>query len=119
MPLLLDIRRTHVLIDAMCEAKKKKFTVTKKVQVSPSCLRMQNNNKSLLHEVTFVGEGAVDYGGPRREFFRMLASDAAKSFFVGNDFMKFFFKMLFRLVCKYSGTTLIWKPLEQKKQACY
>ena len=41
-------------------------------------------------QVTFVGEGAVDYGGPRREFFRILASDAAKSFFVGNDFMKFF-----------------------------
>ena len=32
----------------------------------------------------------MDYGGPRREFFRLLASEAAESFFIGNDFMKFF-----------------------------
>ena len=30
-------------------------------------------------QVTFVGEGAVDAGGPRREFFRLLASSAADS----------------------------------------
>ena len=39
----------------------------------------------------FVGESALDYGGPRREFFRLLASDAAQSLFVGNDGMKFFY----------------------------
>ena len=37
--------------------------------------------------MTFVGEGAVDYG---REFFRLLVYDAAKSLFIGNDFVKFF-----------------------------
>ena len=31
-----------------------------------------------------MGEGAVYYGGPRTEFFQMLASDPANSFFVGN-----------------------------------
>lgn len=41
-------------------------------------------------KVTFVGEGAVDYGGPRREFFRLLASEAATKLLHGNDFRKFF-----------------------------
>ena len=31
--------------------------------------------------MTFVGEGAVDYGGPKKEFFRLLALEAAESFF--------------------------------------
>lgn len=33
-PLHLDIRRSHVLFDAMREAKKKKFTTSKMVQVN-------------------------------------------------------------------------------------
>ena len=33
----------------------------------------------------------MDYGGPRREFLRLLASDAAQSLLVGNYAMKFFY----------------------------
>ena len=33
-PLQIDVRRTHVLEDSMREAKKKKFTVFKKLQTS-------------------------------------------------------------------------------------
>lgn len=40
--------------------------------------------------MTFVGEGAVDNGGPRREFLRMLASEASELFFIGSDNVKFF-----------------------------
>ena len=38
----------------------------------------------------FVGEGAVDYGGPRREFFRLLALKAGDVFFEGTPTKKFF-----------------------------
>ena len=38
---------------------------------------------------TFIGEGAVDQGGPRREFFRLLALGAADRYFIGKDTMKF------------------------------
>ncbi len=44
----------------------------------------------LLPQVTFVGEGAVDSGGPRREFFRLLASEASNTLFIGNVTAKFF-----------------------------
>lgn len=40
-------------------------------------------------QVTFVGEGAIDSGGPRREFFRLLAVEGANRFFVGHR-SKFF-----------------------------
>ena len=43
--------------------------------------------------MTFVGEGAVDYGGPKKEFFRLLALEAAESFFsffLGTGSVKFF-----------------------------
>ena len=39
--------------------------------------------------MTFVGEGAVDSGGPRREFFRILGMEGARRLFVGNDTKKF------------------------------
>ena len=32
-----------------------------------------------MFQVQFVGEGAVDTGGPRREFFRLLAEHARES----------------------------------------
>lgn len=41
-------------------------------------------------KVRFVGEGAVDYGGPRREFFRLLGTEAQRTFFVGSHAYKFF-----------------------------
>ena len=39
----------------------------------------------------FVGEGAVDSGGPRREFFRLFAEDSKGHFFFGSTSTKFFF----------------------------
>ncbi len=37
-----------------------------------------------------VGEGAVDSGGPRREFFRLLASQVSNTLFIGNVKARFF-----------------------------
>ena len=37
----------------------------------------------------FVGEGAVDYGGPRREFFCLLALKAGDVFFEGTPTKSF------------------------------
>lgn len=36
-------------------------------------------------QISFVGEGAVDQGGPKREFFRLLAQAASKTFFKGSN----------------------------------
>ena len=40
--------------------------------------------------MTFVGEGAVDQGGPKREFFRLLAKEASETYFKGNKRARFF-----------------------------
>ena len=37
-----------------------------------------------------VGEGGIDYGGPRREFFRLLGNNARDNFFQGQQTFKFF-----------------------------
>ena len=37
-----------------------------------------------------MGEGALDYGGPRREFFRLLSHAARGAYFQGLDDCKFF-----------------------------
>ena len=39
-----------------------------------------------VFKVRFVGEGAVDQGGPRREFFRLLAINARDVFLQGKFF---------------------------------
>ena len=41
-------------------------------------------------QVRFVGEGAVDHGGPRREFFRLLAIEAQENLLRGPPTAKFF-----------------------------
>ena len=41
-------------------------------------------------QVRFVGEGAVDQGGPRREFFRLFASGSKQYFFHGSETRRFF-----------------------------
>ena len=41
-------------------------------------------------KVTFVGKGAVDNSGPRREFFWLLATEAQRIFFSGSQDYKFF-----------------------------
>lgn len=38
----------------------------------------------------FTGEGAVDHGGPRREFFRLLGCGACDLYFHGLPECKFF-----------------------------
>ena len=40
--------------------------------------------------MTFDFEGAIDSGGPRREFFRLLALKASECYFEGNEGAKFF-----------------------------
>lgn len=50
----LNVRRKFILEDATKQFKRKSFDVGKTIQVS------------------FIGEAAIDTGGPRREFFRLL-----------------------------------------------
>ena len=38
----------------------------------------------MILQVTFVGEGAIDQGGPKREFFRLFAEQAC-TYFRGDD----------------------------------
>ena len=60
------IRRSHVFSDALRQFSKRSFDVSKMIQVQ------------------FIGEQAVDEGGPRREFFHLLTHDIFKSsLFVG------------------------------------
>jgi len=33
----------------------------------------------------------MDYGSPRREFFRLVMADSIQSLFAGNDAVKFFY----------------------------
>lgn len=37
-----------------------------------------------------MGEGAIDHGGPHREFFRLLAMEASEHYFQGPPGCKFF-----------------------------
>ena len=63
----------------------------------------------LCRQITFVGEGAVDLGGPRREFFRLLACEAAESpYFCGGTLGKFFACNVpaVRVSVKYLNTSL-------------
>lgn len=36
-------------------------------------------------QVIFIGEGGIDYGGPRREFFRLLAVSFGKELMIGDS----------------------------------
>ena len=40
-------------------------------------------------QVNFVGESAIDHGGPLREFFRLLALESSEEFFQGRLGCKF------------------------------
>ena len=55
------VRRSHILADASRTFSRSTFNPTK------------------FLKVTFVGEAAVDEGGPRREFFRLLIRSAVSS----------------------------------------
>ena len=52
------------------------------------CIKISPAAFTLL-QVSFVGEGAIDCGGPRREFFRLVALEAKDRFFTGG-LKKFF-----------------------------
>lgn len=41
-------------------------------------------------QINFAGEGGIDQGGPRREFFRLLGIGLKDTFFRGTDNRKFF-----------------------------
>ena len=74
--LVLEVRRSHIVKDALREARTLKFTTTKLAKVS-ICIVMSCKDdmivENLFSQIRFVGEGAVDHGGPRREFFCLLA----------------------------------------------
>ena len=40
--------------------------------------------------MTFVGESAIDTGGPRREFWELLISQGVKEFCIGDNNMNTF-----------------------------
>ncbi len=44
----------------------------------------------ILLQVNFVFEGAIDSGGPRREFFRLFSMVASEKFLIGETNQKFF-----------------------------
>ena len=45
-----------------------------------------------IFQVTFVGEGAIDHGGPTREFFRIFAEQACSIYFRGEEGQPKFFR---------------------------
>ena len=48
-----------------------------------------------------MGEGAIDHGGPRREFFRLLAKEASEHYFQGAPGCKFFTNNVIALQVSY------------------
>ena len=44
--------------------------------------RQMKKNSNYL-QVTFVGEFAIDHGGPRREFFRLFGLQCSETYFRG------------------------------------
>ena len=45
---------------------------------------------SVTFKVTFVGEDAIDTGGPRREFWQLLMEKAQQQYCIGRDGMMTF-----------------------------
>lgn len=73
-PLRIKIRRSHVWQDAAFKLRK-----------------CTENDLNKLIKIQFVGEPAVDQGGPRNEFFSLLHKEmAASSLFVGEPRSKCF-----------------------------
>ena len=96
-PLIIDVRRSHVLKDSLKEAKRAKFDCMRVLKVC----HIWNTNASLIYaiiQVRFVGEGAVDHGGPVVNFFVYWR----RKLFHGKFSRKFF---IAKCVC-YSGRSL-------------
>ena len=47
---------------------------------------------SFLFQITFIGEGAIDYGGPKREFFRIFSQEVGENYFKGQRGQPKFFR---------------------------
>ncbi len=43
-----------------------------------------------FYQIRWSGEGSIDHGGPRREFFRVLGNALKETYFRGKDEKKFF-----------------------------
>ena len=88
---MLEVRQSHIVKDSMKEARKSKFDPTKQAKASNNgVLLLKYIDLDLSIQVRFIGEGAVDHGGPRREFFCLLAIGAKDFFLVGPPAKKFF-----------------------------
>ena len=81
--LKMDIRRKFILSDAIKEGHKAKFSHKKSLKVThnTSCCTIHSATVSPVPQISFVGQSSVDTGGPRREFLRLLASEASDSLY--------------------------------------
>ena len=61
-------------------------SLQKVVRLPKHCIAPLNH---MVLQVTFVGEGAIDQGGPKREFFRLFAEQACTYFRGDNKQPKF------------------------------
>lgn len=120
--LSIEVRRDYIINDALREGRKKKFDPWKNLKVSTLMQCTLNGDVILLFrcsfsygivflvQVNFVGEGAVDYGGPRREFFRLLPlrlADDNSLYFHGVEGQKFF-------LCNVNGYRVCFTKLKLK-----
>ena len=83
------IRRECLLEDAIKEGQKKRFNPKKYLKVSERRLNTVFKIKSLLKtivlQVSFVGEEGIDTGGPSREFWRLFMHDVERKYFIGSE----------------------------------
>jgi hypothetical protein len=68
----IDVRRSQLVEDALRAAAKKKFDPSKSLKV------------------TFVGEFAIDHGGPLRDFFRLFSLRCSEIYLRGGARGKYF-----------------------------
>ena len=66
-----------------------------------------------LFQITFVGEGAVDYGGPKREFFRLFAQEVSKNYLIGQSGKPKFFRG--DILAVQVHTCVLWKKFMQSQ----
>ena len=76
----LAVRRSDVLSSALCGMDRKTFSPNKLLEVMDTILTV-----IIFAQISFLGEEAQDGGGPRREFFRMLATSIKDTMCVGRN----------------------------------
>ena len=59
-------------------------------------IHSMHSRSCYLLQINFVGEGAIDHGGPLREFFRILFSSASEEYLSGTFLHQIW--LLFRYV---------------------